>query len=80
MCVFFDPNVVRQCREDDAEDVKDKFTANFCAWFKPGADRYDPSFTAAESGAKSQLDALFGDGGTDGPDASTDDAEDLFRR
>jgi len=80
MCVYFDPAVARQCREDDAEDVKDKITANFCAWFRPGADRYDPSFSAAESRAQSQLDALFGAGGTDCPDPSTDNAEDLFRR
>lgn len=79
MCEFFDPRVPRQCREDDAEDVKEKSNANFCAWFKPGADRYDPSFTAAENRAQSQLDALFGDGRPDEPDGSTDDAEDLFR-
>lgn len=79
MCEFFDPGVARQCREDDANDVKDKFNANFCDYFTPGADRYDPSFTAAESQSRSQLDALFGDGGPDEPDAATDDAEDLFR-
>ena len=30
MCVYFDPAVPKQCREDDAEEVQEKERANFC--------------------------------------------------
>jgi hypothetical protein len=36
MCEFFDPNVPKQCKEDDAEEVFEKERLNFCDWFKPG--------------------------------------------
>ena len=49
MCIHFDANVARQCREDDAEDVTQKELANFCEWF-------EPSETAFESGRKSEAD------------------------
>ncbi len=62
MCRHFDRAKAKQCREPMAEDVKDKSKANFCEWFqaKPLA------FTAAnpiKKDARSQLDALFGEGG-----------------
>jgi hypothetical protein len=61
MCVFFDPAVPKQCREDDAEEVQEKERANFCEWFKPDADAYDPSYSSSESKARDELAALFGD-------------------
>ena len=33
MCEFYDPSIAEQCREDDAEAVKDKENANFCDFF-----------------------------------------------
>ena len=81
MCVFYDPEVPRQCREDDAEDVKDKEKVNFCEWFRPNPDAFDPALASAASRARSELDALFGDG--PGAGASDDDAlteaEKLFK-
>lgn len=84
MCRFFDPAVAEQCTEDDAEEVLEKARANFCDYFKPGSDVFDPAMTAAEGRAKSQLDTLFGDAdsddaGSSGPDDASRDAEDLFR-
>ena len=60
MCEFYDPNVVKQCREDDAEEVKEKERTNFCDYFKPGTEVFDGKLTAAERKAKKELTALFG--------------------
>ena len=61
MCVNFDPNVARQCREDGAEDVRDKDRPNFCDWFKPGEDVFDAGRKDEEDAARAALDALFDD-------------------
>jgi hypothetical protein len=88
MCDYFDPSVAEQCREDDAEEVKDKECANFCDYFRPTVGAHDPRYAGAEAQARSQLDALFGneqqrDGDKDPADRNDDDAdaeaEDLFR-
>ena len=81
MCQSFDPAVSGQCREDDAEDVRDKETANFCDWFKPAGDVFDAGRKQAADAAGAQLDALFGgpDVDTDAPDDAHKAAEDLFR-
>ena len=88
MCRFFDPAVVEQCTEDDAEEVLEKMRANFCDYFKPANDAFDPAMATAEDRARNQLDGLFGDAdgdveqpGSDPSDAGDPscDAEDLFR-
>jgi len=81
MCVFFDPAVVKQCKEDDAEEVSDKEKVNFCEWFKPAVGAFDPIGAGKAEQAQTDLDALFGDGLTDSGHAATanDAAEDLFK-
>lgn len=83
MCRFFDPSVVEQCTEDDAEEVKEKTQANFCDYFKPGDGLFDPALQAAEGKARNALDTLFGEAGSDtdeqGECGAASDAEDLFR-
>jgi hypothetical protein len=61
MCVYFDPRVPRQCREDGAEEVRDKDRLNFCDWFKPSETAFDPDRKAEEDEARAALEALFGD-------------------
>jgi hypothetical protein len=61
MCVFFDPRVPRQCREDGAEEVRDKDRLNFCDWFKPSETAFDADRKAEEDEARAALEALFGD-------------------
>ena len=61
MCVHFDRNVPRQCREDGAEDVTEKERSNFCDWFKPSDTAFDPSRKAEADAAQDALAALFGD-------------------
>ena len=84
MCRFFDPAVVEQCTEDDADEVKDKKGSNFCDYFKPGTEVFDPVPAAAEDRARDALGALFGDASDDDADeqsgpGDSSDAEDLFR-
>ena len=61
MCVHFDRNVPRQCREDGAEDVTEKERSNFCDWFKPSDTAFDPTRKAEADAAQDALAALFGD-------------------
>lgn len=61
MCVHFDKHVPRQCREDGAEDVKDKDRPNFCDWFKPSDAAFDPKANADARAAEDALAALFDD-------------------
>jgi hypothetical protein len=84
MCVFFDPSIPKQCREDDAEEVKvqDKERANFCDYFKPSDSAYDASFSDAENKAEGELATLFGDN-NDGEeprdDGTLSEADKLFK-
>jgi hypothetical protein len=81
MCKYFDPAVPKQCREDDAEEVSEKERVNFCEWFIPAANAFDPVRARKAAQAQSALAALFGEGGDQ--QADDDDqlkqAEDLFR-
>ncbi len=61
MCVYFDPSVPRQCREDGAEDVTEKERPNFCDWFKPSATAFDAGRKSQTEAAQDALAALFGD-------------------
>ena len=61
MCIYFDPRVPRQCREDGAEDVTEKERPNFCDWFKPSDAAFDPDRGEQAQAAEQQLAALFGD-------------------
>ena len=81
MCEFYNPNVPKQCAEDDAEEVFGKERLNFCEWFKPGTDVFDARQAAEASRAKSDLATLFGEEEAQKPDndALLDDAEDLFK-
>lgn len=81
MCVNFDSTVPAQCREDDAEEVFNKERANFCDWYEPSAQAFDPTGKRADDSARSAAEALFGEVS----DAASDEenpanpAEDLFR-
>ena len=60
LCRSWDRARPKQCREEDAEEVRDKERANFCDWFKPRPGAFDAAGAAAEVAAKSAVDALFG--------------------
>ena len=65
MCVYFDAAVPRQCREDGAEDVKEKERPNFCDWFKPSTAAFDPDRKSQADASEEALSALFGDSNQD---------------
>lgn len=81
MCEHFAPEVPTACREDDAEEVIDKEKMNFCEWFRPSPDAFDPQRARQAAQATAELGALFGDGAA--PEADADDArseaEKLFK-
>ena len=52
MCRFFDRAAPKQCREDDAEEVTEKERVNFCEWFKPSVDAFDPVRAKKDAKAK----------------------------
>ena len=62
MCRYYDRNVPRQCLEDDADDVVEKERLNFCDYFAPAENAFDPAEKAAAAEAKQALDSLFGQG------------------
>lgn len=80
MCTFFDPQVPRQCREDDADDVTDKEKPNFCDYFEPSADAFDSARKAEADSARAALDNLFGDGDAEAASTTgTSAADELFK-
>jgi hypothetical protein len=60
MCVDYDENVAKKCREPTAEEVFDKTAANFCDFFQPRADAYVAKDTSAAERARLELEKLFG--------------------
>jgi hypothetical protein len=81
MCDFYDPDVPKKCREDDAEEIPEKERVNFCDWFRPAEDVFDGNAAAQESQARNSLAALFGDEDDAGntQDAGMQDADNLFK-
>lgn len=61
MCVHYDPGVPKGCTEDDAIEVLDKKSANFCDYFKPSERAYTPGEYEADLAARAKLSALFGE-------------------
>lgn len=61
MCVYYDRHVPRQCREDGAEDVRDKDRLNFCDWYKPSNKAFNADRKDEEDQAKAALNDLFDD-------------------
>lgn len=59
MCTQFDRRAPGQCREDDAEDVKEKQRANFCEWFAPSATAFEPKQKSEADQALASLEAIF---------------------
>jgi hypothetical protein len=60
MCRFYDTGVAQDCSEPMAEEVKEKTRANYCEFFQPRADAYEPAGDAGKGGELDTLNALFG--------------------
>lgn len=59
MCTRFTTRVPKGCTEEDAPDVRDKKSANFCDYFKPNPAAYNGAEAAAADAARAALDSLF---------------------
>jgi len=57
-CVFFDPGSYRECREEQAEWVKEKDRGNFCGWFDAKSTGKAPGDDPAAK-ARAKLEAAF---------------------
>lgn len=69
MCVHYAPRLQRRCDEDDAPDVRDKETANFCDYYKPSPHAFDAARASADAAAREQLARLFGEPASGAGDA-----------
>jgi hypothetical protein len=60
-CRHHDPGAYNECREPNAERVRDRDRANRCDWFAPGAREGQGGGAAddAASRARAELDRLF---------------------
>lgn len=74
MCVHYAPRLLRGCDEDDAPEVRDKQTANFCDYFKPSPRAFDAGRASADAAARAELEALFGAPAPDGRAGEGEDA------
>lgn len=85
MCMFYDPNSIDQCTQEDAEEVREKERANFCDYYKPRTGAYLVRDASQTDAAKDKLNALFGDssgGGSQSTESSSSTSqqlEDLFK-
>jgi len=79
MCRHYDPDVPRQCREDDAEDVVEKERLNFCDYFSPSESAFDPSQKTVADDAKQALDSLFGAADSPATPDTPDELDKLFK-
>ncbi len=57
-CRFYDPVAYHECREPQAEWVKDKESGNFCDYFQPVLDGEAKSSSSEQ--ARKKLEQLFG--------------------
>ena len=58
-CDLFDPGAHNQCRESQAEPVRDRERANLCEWFRPASADEPASGGSPAQTAREALDALF---------------------
>lgn len=56
-CEFYDPSAYNECRETQADVVREKERSNFCDYFKPRASGTTSGKSAAD--LKAAAEALF---------------------
>jgi len=75
MCQHYRDLDHTKCAEDRADPPVIKENANFCEFFRPDRNAFNPNITQASGAAKSRLDALFGDA-LSGGDTEVEPADD----
>jgi hypothetical protein len=62
LCRSWNPRYTGKCSHDHAEPPLDRERANFCQYFRPAAGAFRNAGTPAQETARSNLEALFGEG------------------
>lgn len=58
-CVFEEPSYRSECKETQAEPVRDRESANYCDFFRPRTGPAPAGPRTQAPGAKTTFDALF---------------------
>lgn len=61
MCKSFDTRYTSKCNDERADPPIYKDTANFCEFFKPLPNAFDPGQDQASKQAQAELNAIFGE-------------------
>jgi hypothetical protein len=78
LCRHYDPRSPDRCREERAEHVRDRESANFCDWFSPQAVTPAAGSARKAGSARAGLDALFG-GDASSAKPSANPLDELFK-
>ncbi|MCB9229248.1 MAG: hypothetical protein H6618_06520 [Deltaproteobacteria bacterium] len=77
-CSYYEPNAFHECRESQAEWVRDKEQGNFCGYFQ-SAETQKGFASSEEEQSRRDLEKLFGSDHGSLPPPMTS-PEDLFRK
>ena len=58
-CIFYDKLAYHECKEPQAEWVKEKYIGNFCDYFSPKQDKPKIDETLSKEEASKKLSNLF---------------------
>jgi hypothetical protein len=72
MCIHFVPTQQGQCDHERADPPVTKETGNFCEYFKPSPNAFEPVSKGRSDSAKTQLADLFGGDNDDGDGQDSD--------
>jgi hypothetical protein len=61
LCKFYNPGHFEKCDHDMAEPAREVDIANFCHYFRPKPNAYNPREKSRADDAMAQLKALFGE-------------------
>lgn len=64
LCKYYNPNHFEKCDHELAEPAREVDVANFCHYFRPKANAYNPQEKSKADEALAQLKSLFADSNT----------------
>ena len=70
LCKFYNPNHFEKCDHELAEPAREVDVANFCHYFRPRPDAYNPKEKSKADEAMAQLKALFAGTGNESSSAN----------
>ena len=82
LCKFYNPKFFEKCDHELAEAAREVDVANFCQYFQPKADAYNPQERSRADAAMAKLNALFGESIDDNGKevVAKDKFNDLFKK